>query len=854
MSKNKTKNLYRILSISLLLFVPLIFGFSNRFININSTNTNIPIISAVAPPPPFLRGLNFGNTLDAPNEGDWGIVMQEEHFDLAKEAGFECIRIPVRFSTHAEDTAPYTIDPVFMERVAWAVDNALSRDMIAIVDMHHYEEIHTNLAGHRDRYLGMWVQIAEYFQDYPDDLYLEFLNEPYGDIDIGVWNELVQETYDICRATNPTRTLVIGGQADNIFQMEYLELPDPNDRNILTTFHFYTPWQFAITGDIDWYGTDEEKAVIESELDFAAQWAADHNLPVLMGEFGSNPLNEMDQRTNWGNFVREAAEARNICWTYWHFQELYDLEAEAWHQELLDVLVPEPPSPPPSTPTGLTADALSPTKIDLNWNDNPESSVTRYNIYRSTTSGFTPDQNNLIDEAETSDYLDIGLNPDTIYYYRVTAVDAYRQESDPSSIVSDTTLSPDSNPPATPTGLSTTATSYNQIDLNWNDNSELDLLKYRIYRSTSSGFTPDNNNLISETLSSEFIDWNLNSETTYYYRVSAVDDSNNESPATSQQSATTLVRPAANIRVQYRCGDTNDETAQVRPYINIYNDDAEDLLFSDITVRYWFDSEHHYSNILNEIDYAVVGSTNIQSTFGSEGDYDYLEIGFDSSLGTVYSGSNTGEIQNRFHTSDWLLFDQTNDYSFDPSKTSYADWERVTAYYQGAIVWGIEPSGEDLTPPTITSPNDINYIEGDTGNSISWTANDMNPATYTITIDGTQVQSGSWNSGVPININVDGLNLGSYTYIIVVSDQSGLTTTDSVIVTVSQSAEFQNGDVNHDGNVDIIDALMIAQYYVGLDPQPFYPEEANVDDSGAIDIVDALMVAQAYVGLIELPS
>ena len=58
----------------------LIFTVSNRFLNMNSTNSNIPIISAVAPTPPFLRGLNFGNTLDAPNEGDWGIVMQEEHF------------------------------------------------------------------------------------------------------------------------------------------------------------------------------------------------------------------------------------------------------------------------------------------------------------------------------------------------------------------------------------------------------------------------------------------------------------------------------------------------------------------------------------------------------------------------------------------------------------------------------------------------------------------------------------------------------------------------------------------------------------------------------------------------------
>ena len=162
-------------------------------------------------------------------------------------------------------------------------------------------------------------------------------------------------------------------------------------------------------------------------------------------------------------------------------------------------------------------------------------------------------------------------------------------------------------------------------------------------------------------------------------------------------------------------------------------------------------------------------------------------------------------------------------------------------------------SGPINTPPSIDHPSDISYIEGETGNSIEWTAVDSNAATYTITRNGAQVYSGSWISGNPISINVDGLSTGSYTYAIVVSDQEGLTATDSVTVTVSESSLFQNGDVNHDGSVDIVDALLISQYYVGSNPSPFYPEEADVNDDGLIDIIDALLVAQAYVGLIELP-
>jgi hypothetical protein len=59
------------------------------------------------------------------------------------------------------------------------------------------------------------------------------------------------------------------------------------------------------------------------------------------------------------------------------------------------------------------------------------------------------------------------------------------------------------------------------------------------------------------------------------------------------------------------------------------------------------------------------------------------------------------------------------------------------------------------------------------------------------------------------------------------------------------------GDVNGDGVMDIVDALLIAQYYVGLDPENFIPENADTNCDGSIDIVDALLVAQYYVGLID---
>lgn len=58
------------------------------------------------------------------------------------------------------------------------------------------------------------------------------------------------------------------------------------------------------------------------------------------------------------------------------------------------------------------------------------------------------------------------------------------------------------------------------------------------------------------------------------------------------------------------------------------------------------------------------------------------------------------------------------------------------------------------------------------------------------------------------------------------------------------------GDTNGDRNIDIIDALLIAQYYVGLNPQGVDTSVMDVNGDAGIDIIDALLVAQYYVGLI----
>jgi endoglucanase len=55
----------------------------------------------------------MGNRLEAPNEGDWGGKVLASDFPFIAKRGFDHVRIPMKWSGHAQTGAPYTIDSSF---------------------------------------------------------------------------------------------------------------------------------------------------------------------------------------------------------------------------------------------------------------------------------------------------------------------------------------------------------------------------------------------------------------------------------------------------------------------------------------------------------------------------------------------------------------------------------------------------------------------------------------------------------------------------------------------------------------------------------------------------------------------
>ena len=229
------------------------------------------------------RTINFGNMLDAPNEGDWGLSLKAEYFVKAKEAGFSAIRLPISWTHHAATDAPYRINPSFFQRVDWALRQAQAQQLNIILDFHHYDEIHQNPLAEEARFLALWKQIAQRYRGQPDSVFFELLNEPHGAFSENpeLWNDLLLKAIQVIRQSNPSRPIIIGPVAFN--SIDYLEaLSLPNDPNLIATVHFYDPFAFThqgaewieprpVTG-IGWSGSKKILAWDDWSWDTALNW------------------------------------------------------------------------------------------------------------------------------------------------------------------------------------------------------------------------------------------------------------------------------------------------------------------------------------------------------------------------------------------------------------------------------------------------------------------------------------------------------------------------------------------------------------------------------------------------------
>jgi hypothetical protein len=96
---------------------------------------------------------------------------------------------------------------------------------------------------------------------------------------------------------------------------------------------------------------------------------------------------------------------------------------------------------------------------------------------------------------------------------------------------------------------------------------------------------------------------------------------------------------------------------------------------------------------------------------------------------------------------------------------------------------------EDLRAPIIDSVSELEYEEGYTGYSITWSAEEINPRSYNLTKDGEVQLNGTWR-GENITISVDGFDVGVYVYNLTLKDFFNQSSFAIVTLTVAPDAHL----------------------------------------------------------------
>jgi Cellulase (glycosyl hydrolase family 5) len=291
---------------------------------------------------PVGRCINMGNHLEPPREGDWGRAIADDDFAIIRKAGFETVRIPVRWSGHMTTAAPYRIDPAFMARVKAVVAMARTAGLKVMINDHNFDALHADPVANRARLAEIWRQVAREFAGEPrEHVWFEIANEPHDKLTNANLIETLSPALAAIRESNPDRPVIIGGEFwSGVDSLATLELPA--DPHIVPTFHYYDPFKFTHQG-ATWvnpvppigtsFGSPADRAELATAVAKVRAYVARAGKTPFMGEFGAHTTVPIDQRVLYQATVRTAfdqAGIANCAWAYTNTFPLYDSKQRKW--------------------------------------------------------------------------------------------------------------------------------------------------------------------------------------------------------------------------------------------------------------------------------------------------------------------------------------------------------------------------------------------------------------------------------------------------------------------------------------------------------------------------------------------
>ena len=286
----------------------------------------------------------------------------DDDIALMAQLGFDSVRLSI-------DAVPLEQSPWnkegfnadFMGRLDHAVDAMLAKGMAVQIDIHpeslYKAEVRTTSAG-VDRFVMLWRKLAAHYATRdPEKVFFEIMNEPEVN-DPYRWAGIQARAAAAIRDVAPRNTIIATGPNYSGIADLLTQQPLP-DGNVIYTFHFYEPHEFTHQGAgwgaswwiythgvpypatensmsevlkqipdashryaMEHYWLDHWDAHrIRLQIDAAAAWGKDHNVPLLCNEFGAyRRVTDPASRMAWIHDVRTALEADGIGWTMWDYR------------------------------------------------------------------------------------------------------------------------------------------------------------------------------------------------------------------------------------------------------------------------------------------------------------------------------------------------------------------------------------------------------------------------------------------------------------------------------------------------------------------------------------------------------
>jgi endoglucanase len=283
-------------------------------------------------------GWNLGNQLECSAPGQDGESMQigmpensinaetawgnpkitKKTIKAIKDAGFNAIRVPVRWQCHITNPAAMSIDKAWVARVKEVVNWCLANDLKVIINTHHDKWLESRPTNeykdeNNQKLALLWMNIAKEFANYDYRVAFAGTNEVHirdnwgkpEPENLAVQNSYNQTFIDIVRSTggnNAKRHLIIQTYVCNAdFGMWNNDLIIPTDLEengneyMSVEFHYYQPWDYAGSCKYNFWGApykqfgevmDSDEKTMAEYLDNVYRAWGSKGLGIVIGEWG----------------------------------------------------------------------------------------------------------------------------------------------------------------------------------------------------------------------------------------------------------------------------------------------------------------------------------------------------------------------------------------------------------------------------------------------------------------------------------------------------------------------------------------------------------------------------------------